>query len=385
MNTNERSFGYKNILQGNSIIIRLLLMAFASVFLHGCGTSYSNSQNKGTRPYCLSDTILRSVTIDTVKYKPVLDELLLSAEIKTDEEKQVKIYPLASGRVRRLNVQLGDYVTAGQLLAVLASPDLAEIKNEDVVATRDLAIAKKNMNVSEEFYKSGLVSEKDYITNKEEYEKALSLVNKNDEILKIYGGNASDPSGYFIKSPISGFIVDKNINEGMELRPDDGNNIVTIADLKDVWVMANVYETDIDKIILGDDVDVSPLSYSKRVYKGKIDKIFNVINPETKVLNVRVILKNPDYQLKPGMFARVIIHYTDQQKMLTIPTASVIFDENKNWVLRYYNNCNFEIVPVNVYKNLNGYSYLSGGNLRADDRIITKTGLYIYTELRTRQ
>jgi cobalt-zinc-cadmium efflux system membrane fusion protein len=326
--------------------------------------------------------LFKTITLDTVKTERVLGELSLSGKISFNEVKVVKVYPLASGNVQEVKVTVGDYVNAGQLLALIRSADVAGILSDAVTAKNDLAISKKNLQVTEDLYKSGLASEKDYLTAQNDFGKAQAVVNKSNEILKIYASPEGNLSGYYIKAPISGFVVEKKISEGMEIRSDASDNIFTISDLKDVWVMANVYETDIAKIKLGYDADVTALSYGDKIFKGKIDKIFNVLNPETKVMNVRVVLNNPEYLLKPGMFARTIIHYSEDQKMLSVPSAAVIFDNNKNWVVRYHDKCNFELLPINIYKQLNDRTYIKESLIRENDRIVTKHGLFIYNALK---
>src|SRR5581483_917582 len=142
-------------------------------------------------------------------------------------------------------------------------------------------------------------------------------------------------SGYTIKAPISGFIVEKNVNAGQELRADDATNLFTISDLKEVWATANVYESDIAKIRIGDSAQITTLSYPNRIMKGKVERISNILNPETNVMNVKVRLKNDDYSLKPGMFANISILSSGQEKMLVVPTKALVFDENKNFVVIY--------------------------------------------------
>jgi cobalt-zinc-cadmium efflux system membrane fusion protein len=96
---------------------------------------------------------------------------------------------------------------------------------------------------------------------------------------------------------------------------------------------------------------------------------------------VRVKLDNPRYLLKPGMFASIIVSYPENKAMLSVPSASVIFDDNKYYVLRYKGKCNIEMQEISIYKTLNGRTYISQSNLQENDPIITHNGLYIFTDL----
>jgi cobalt-zinc-cadmium efflux system membrane fusion protein len=354
-----------------------------SLFLFACTHSNSND-TKAPKQFCITDSMEKKITLDTVKTKSVMGEIILSGKITVDEEKQVKIYPLVSGHVLELKVSLGDYVQQGQLLAMVRSPDAATILNNASTAKFNLEIAKKNMDATDDLYKSGIASEKDYITAQKSYQIALSSYTMSNEILKIVvkGGDSNNVSGYYIKAPISGFIVEKKINPGMEIRSDAGDNLFTILDLKDIWVLANVYETDIEKIKVGYDADVTALSYGDTIFKGHIDKIFNVLNPDTKVLNVRIKLDNPNYLLKPGMFARIVIQYPEKQAMLSVPSSCVMFEENRNFVLRFKGKCNIEMQPITVFRNLNGVTYIRQSNLEENDLIINRNGLYVFNDIK---
>ncbi|HEY4799210.1 MAG TPA: efflux RND transporter periplasmic adaptor subunit [Bacteroidia bacterium] len=367
-----------------------LLMPFAAL----CFTLFScerknEEANDDNKKFCMTDSLLQAVTFDTVKSESVINELILSGKITADEEKQVKVFPLAGGHVAEVKASLGDYVEAGQVLVVIHSADLAGYQSEFTAAQSDLAIAKKNLDVAEDMYKNGLSSEVEHITAQKEYQKALSQFNKVSEVLRIYGssgkdGDAGGNSGYLIKAPISGFIVEKNVNTGQEVRPDDATNLFTISDLKDVWAVANVYESDIAKVQLNYDADVTTMSYGDKNFSGKVNKISSILNPDTKVLNVKIKLQNPDNLLKPGLFARITIRYPEDKKMLSIPPSSVIFDDNKNYVVKYKGKCDVAMQQVTVLKSSNNRSYIQNENIALNDVVVSKGGLFVFTALKKR-
>lgn len=233
---------------------------------------------------------------------------------------------------------------------------------------------------------SGVSSEKDYLIAQSEYNKALAQFNKENEVFKIYGGSlqGSDSlgSGYNVKAPISGFVVEKNINAGMELRADDANNLFTISDLKEVWATANVYETDISKIKLGSSAEISTLSYPDKKFSGKVERISNILNPETNVMSVKIRLQNPDYTLKPGMFATISILFPGTEKKLVLPSASVLFDDNRNYVVSFKKQCDVDMQPVTVYRQVGDKSYLADDSLHEGDLVITRNNLFVFTALK---
>jgi len=356
---------------------------FSLVMMTACTHKNSNADEKVSEKYCLTDSLLKKISFDIVKVETVTNELTLSGTITFNEDKVVKVYPQASGHVQEVKVSLGDYVEKGQVLVEIQSSDMANISNEFISSQSDLAIAKKNLDAAEDMHKSGLLSEKEYTEALQNHQKALSSLNKSKEVMLIYGNSSGgeNTSGYVIKAPISGFIVEKNVNTGMEIRSDANENLFTISDLKEVWAIANVYETDIEKIKIGDGAIISTLSYGEKSFNGKIDKIRNVLNPDTKVLNIKIRLDNADYLLKPGMFAKVKISYPDNKKMLTISKNSLVFDENKNYVVVYKNKCDMNVVQIISSKTVGDKVYVEA-KLKEGDKIITDNGLFVFYALK---
>src|ERR1043165_8654709 len=170
------------------------------------GATYDN-----TTSFCIPDSLMKNITLDTVRSEYVMSDLKLSGKITFNEDEVVKVFPLVSGHVADVKVSLGDYVQKGQLLATVRSSDMANYFNDYKSAQSGLEIAKKNMEVTADMRNSGVSSEKDYLAVQSEYRRALAQFNKVNEVLKIYGGNldAKDSVGsaYWIKAPISGFIV----------------------------------------------------------------------------------------------------------------------------------------------------------------------------------
>src|SRR5215470_5667946 len=231
--------------------IFFFLLVGVTILLASCGARTEETTSI-TPGFCVPDSLMANITLDTVRSGYVMSDLKLSGKISFNEDDVEKVFPVVSGHVTEVKVSLGDYVQKGQLLATVRSSDMANYFDEYHTAESQLAVAKKNMEVSADMRKSGITSDRDYLTAQSEYNKALADFNKIKEVLKIYGGEGSenDPtaSTYRIKAPISGFIVEKNVNTGMELRADDASNLFTISDLHEVWAVANVYETDISKI-----------------------------------------------------------------------------------------------------------------------------------------
>lgn len=357
---------------------------FAILFLYSCNNHVS-TDNVPLQKFCITDSLLKSITFDTLRLDSVKSELTLSGKITINEDNEVKVYPLVSGHVSDVKVSLGDYVEKGKVLAVIRSSDMASYYNEFKSSQSELAIAKKNLEVTSSLRSSGVSSEKEYLVAQNEYEKALAQFNKINEVLKInnssFLANDSTGSGYFIKAPISGFIVAKNINNGLDLRPDANDNLFIISDLREVWATANVYETDISKIQIGSVTEITTLSYPDKKFIGKVERISNILDPDTKVMSVKIHLENNDFALKPGMFAHITVRLPEDKKMLAIKTNAIIYDDNKSFLLRYRGKCDVSVQQITVFKSFNNVSFFESDSFQKGDIAIERNGLFIYTAL----
>ena len=358
--------------------MRNILFIVTSFFiLTNCSWNKKVEEKPATSQFCIPDSLMNQIRLDTVSIKPVYNELSLIGKITFDQEKVARIYPLVSGNVAEVKVSLGSYVKKGQVLAVIRSSEMAGAENDLVSARSNLAISEKNFAAASDMYKSGIVSDKEFTQSQKELEKAKSEMNRASTVISIYGNSSTD---YIVTSPISGFIVEKFINANMQIRPDNSTSLFTISDLTKVWALANVYESDIAEIYENEQVDITTISYPDKKFKGKIDKIYNVLDPDTKTMKVQIQLENKDYLLKPEMFVSAIVHHKTNDVMLSIPASSVIFDRNQYWVLVYRGKCNVKTQKVDIVTSNSVNSYVRSGVV-AGDQIITNRQLLIYNAI----
>lgn len=353
------------------IIVIIVILSAAA-----CSHKKDMSTATGSK-FCIPDSIMPEITFDTVSFRPVINEFNLIGKVTYDQDKVVKLYPLVSGNVTDVRVALGDYVEKGQVLAIVKSSEITGAENDIVSAQSDLAVAEKNLEATRDMYKGGIASEKDYLTAQKETDKARSVLNKTKTILSIYGGNQSD---YVVKSPISGFIVEKFVNPNMQIRPDNATNLFTISDLKKIWIIASVFETEIANIKIGENVSITTISYPDRIFSGKIDKIYNVLDPDNKTMKVRIQLENKDILLKPEMFANVRVHQVSDSSMLAVPSNSIVFDRNKYWIIVYKDKCDLIVTQVDIVSSAGSYTYVRS-EIKPGEKVITNLQLLIYNAM----
>lgn len=352
-------------------------IAIIILMIAGCNRNESQPAGKATSKFCIPDSLMSQIKTDTVSNRPVIQELKLIGKVTFDQDKVVKLYPMVSGNVLDVRVALGDHVEKGQVLAIVNSAEIIGVENDIVSARANLEISEKNLAGMESLYKSGISSEKEYLAARKETEKSRSELNKAKTVLSIYGGSQAN---YIIKSPISGYIVEKFINPNMQIRPDNSTSLFTISDLKRVWILANVYESDIAGIAEGEKVSVTTISYPDKIFTGNIDKIYNVLDADNKTMKVRIQLDNTGNMLKPEMFANVIVQQIEDSSMLSVPAKSVVFDRNRYWVVVYTGPCDVQARPIDILKSTSLYTYIRSGVIPGE-KVITNRQLLIYNAI----
>lgn len=326
----------------------------------------------------VTDTLLQSLVIDTVKEASALSEISLTGSIAPDENKLVKIYPMVSGIAHDIKIQLGDVVNKGQTLAVLKSAEMAGYTKDYISAEADLRSARRAFESTSDLYKSGLASQKDYEQAQSDYQKAQAEIKRAGEVVNI---NKSNNDGYLVKSPLTGFVIEKNLTDNEQVRADNSTNLFTIADLSDVFVLINVYESDISNVQVGDQVKITTLSFPDKVFTGKIDKIYEVLDPDNKVVKARVKIENPGNKLKPEMFANVIIKAKSGENLPVVNTRGLIFDNDKDYVIVVDGKAKVHIQQIEIAKRVEDRAYIKAG-LKPGDRIVGSRQLYLFESLK---
>lgn len=353
----------------------LIIPISLTLIVSGCN---SKPEVESEEKFVLSDTMMNRCEFLAVKKEPVKNQLKLFGKITADNNRLAQVYPIMGGSVLKINVELGDYVKQGQVLATVRSGDVAQLKKEKLDALSDLALAEKNVQVSKDLFAGKLNSEKDVIAAEKELEKAKAEIGRINEVYNIY--HLSGGTVYDIMSPIEGFVVLKDINQNELLRNDKSDIIFSIAQIDEVWAVANVNESDISRIKVGYDANVQTIAYPDEVFNGKIDRVFNAIDPETKAMKAIVKIKNNDLKLKPEMNATISLNYIEEKNLVAIPTSALIFDKSKYWIMVFKTKDNIETRQVKVYNQVGETTYITSG-VNEGETIISKNGLLIYDAL----
>ncbi len=354
----------------------LPLLLLATLLVTGCGANEPPVAD--TNAFVLSDTMLQRIHLDTVVLKQVEQVIHLNGRIAADQNQLASVYAIMSGQVISVDAELGDRVRKGQTLAKIRSGEVAKMERKLISAQSDREVAEKNLATKEELFRSQLLSERKLVEARYNLEKANAQLQRMNEVFSIYTFEAG--SRYVLRAPMDGYVIEKSITRDVTLPDDHPDPVFTIAELNEVWVLADVYESDIARVKEGMPAEVTTLSYPDKVFHGKVDKIFNILDPRTRTMRIRISLPNEGILLKPEMIARIRLSYQESQSRPAIPSSAVVFDNGKNYVLVFKDRYNIAVREVTVDQSNEKTTWVSSG-LTPGEVVIGREQLYLFKAL----
>lgn len=354
----------------------------------GCGSSEEKAKEAPPEAEGLDfrnhQESLKYVQMETIKLETIRPSLNLPGKIAFDEDHTQRIASPIDGRVHAVLHKPGDKVKAGQPLLELTSPQVAQLQSDLRKAEEDHAVAKKALERAKALQADGAVSAKDFAqidadTRKTEAE--LNRVRSQLGVLGIGGDYASILAS--LSSQVSGAVVERNVLPGQEVRADAAQALMTVSDLSTVWATADVYEADVSLVDPGDPAEVKVPAWPDEVFHGQVAYVGEVVDPTSRTVKVRMSIANPDFKLKPEMFANVKIDAAEDLKCIMVATAAVITNGDRSEVVAASaaEPNLFKIRPVKVGTEINGKVRIYDG-LKEGDRVITKGALFARQEIK---
>jgi cobalt-zinc-cadmium efflux system membrane fusion protein len=360
--------------------IAVILLLFSLVACREKEQAQTEARN--TETYCLDSTFRDRIDLINPAYEKVAEAIHLTGSVEANPDRVVTFVSLVSGIVTGVNFSIGDRVQKGQVLAELHSTELSALQSEQTSLKSRITVSEKRVQSAEAMHRDGISSERELMEAKSELDILKSELARTSADLELYSASVS--KGVFqIKAPASGVVTFKSITPGSPISSDSGP-LFTISDLSQIWILANVHATSVKNIEQGMEVGITTLSYPDESFKGKISNISSVMDQEAKVLKARIELPNQDLKLKPGMLVDINAFKPTDRTALSLPTSSLVFDDNQNFVVIYKGDCEVTIRRVDALSRNHQTTYLSGG-LDSTDTVISKNQLLIFEQLKNFQ
>lgn len=277
-----------------------------------------------------------------------------SSTATLEAEQEAMVVAKVRGIIQKLNVEEGDWVKAGNVLAQLEDERL-QLEAQRAKATMDRL--RNELNRKEELYNKNLISAQEFENAKYEYQAQKSEY----ELARLQVEHTQ------IKAPISGIISDRLIKVGNMISTDQ--EVFKITDFDPILAVLNVPEHEMNKIQKGQQSFIQVDAISGKTFQGKVLRISPTVNPETGTFEVTVSIKDESRQLKPGMFGRVEIVYDTHRNTLMIPKNAVMNEDGTNSVYVINNKIAYRRTINTGYVNGDNIEVLKG--LSPADTVVT--------------
>ncbi|MDE2812899.1 MAG: efflux RND transporter periplasmic adaptor subunit [Gemmatimonadota bacterium] len=270
----------------------------------------------------------------------------LAIQVNTPGEVQVNpnllahIVPRVSGVARQIHANIGDQVEQNQVLAVLESQELSEMKSAYLVSQERLALAQATFDREETLWNQAISSERVFLEAKTKLAEARIELRVAEQKLIALGFSAADLEKlsfdndnrfihYEIRAPFTGTVIYQHITQGEVLKDDSEAFIV--ADLRSVWVLLTAYQKDLPFLRVGQPVHIQS-SQGGPETTGTVDYISPIINEALRTASIRVELSNPDGQWRPGSFVTATIDVEGVEVPLLVPRSAIQMMEDHSVV-----------------------------------------------------
>jgi cobalt-zinc-cadmium efflux system membrane fusion protein len=257
------------------------------------------------------------------------NSLVLPGLVAPNAYRQVPVTPLVGGRVVRVSAQLGDRVRRGQSVVQVYSPELAEARTTYVAATAMLGAHDRELQRTQKLMDIGAASRQELERIHAEHAAQLAEVESARSRLRLLGadadgstpGDADGNATTNVPAPIDGVVTERLVNVGLNVDP--ATKLLTIVDLSNVWIMADVYEKDLHRVREGARAIVTPKAYSNLLLEGRVSYIDPQLEMGTRTAKIRVEVPNPRNDLRFGMYADVAITTASAAPVLSVPEAAI--------------------------------------------------------------
>jgi len=288
-----------------------------------------------------------------------------------------EIAPPLAGRITRSFVRLGQHVAVDEPIFEINSPAFLETSKLYFQAKQELRLADKNLRRQQDLYKNGVGVQKDleeaevvYELHKRDLENSIASL----KVYKVDPENLVLGQALIVESPIAGEIVENKIVIGQYLK-EDASPVAVVAELNKVWIVAQVKEKDISSIHVTESIEISIAALSDSIIQGTIYHISDMMDEETRSVQVFIECDNPDHSLKPGMYASVSFIELAKEKIL-IPASSVFQEEEESFVFISSGENRYIKRKVDIAGATDGLLLIKSG-LETGERIISEGGYFL--------
>ena len=308
-------------------------------------------------------------------------EVELPARLVWNEERTQRVYPAFAGRVSRIVADVGQRVGAGQVLAELASPEFGAAQADTSRAQADAQLAKQAVQRQRELFEAGVVARKDLEQAEAEAARSQAEVARAQARTHLYGSSAGVNQMLGLRSEMAGTVVERNLNPGQELRPDNSTSpVFVVTDPSSLWVQIDAQEADLRDLRPGAKVQLMVPVLADTPFEASISAVTDQIDPGTRTIKIRATVANPKRLLKSEMLAKVR-YARAVGNSVEVPASAVFLRDKEHYVFVQSAPGTFEPRDVKVLYEGAQKVLLSEG-LKGGEQVVVQNGLLLARELR---
>ena len=260
-------------------------------------------------------------------------QLSVTGTVFPDIARNVPVISLASGRIVDIRARLGDTVKKGQVLLRIRSDDISGGFDAYRKAISDELLARKQLDRAKVLYQHGAIALQDLEVAQDTEDDAKTTLDTATEHLRLLGSDPDNPRGIVdIFAPVSGVITDQQVANGAAVQAYSTPNPFTISDLSPVWIVCDVYESDMASVRVGQTAEIKLNAYPDKVLKGTIGNIGSILDPNIRTAKVRIELANPGGMLRPGMYGTATLFGKEKRAYAAVPASAIVHLHDRDWV-----------------------------------------------------
>lgn len=308
------------------------------------------------------------ISFSTAEIRPLTTQVRTVGLVTFDERRMAQVAPKFAGFVERLYVNFtGQQLARGQRMLDIYSPEL-------VAAQQELLVARQLERTMGQSSVPGVPP------------RAVSLVSAARQRLRLWDMSAAQIDAVLrtgqprrtvtLYSPANGTVVEKNVVQGQSVMP--GQALYTVADLRSVWVDAELREADLANVRIGSGADIELTAYPERSFKGRVTYFHPTVQEETRTVKARIDVANTGGVLRPGMYATVVI-LTPLRSALTVPASAAINTGERSVV--FVDMGSGSLMPHDVVLGRTAGDYVEViSGLEAGQRVVTSAQFLLESE-----
>jgi membrane fusion protein, heavy metal efflux system len=335
----------------------------------------------------LNDKQLQSVKVEPVGEFTFPIEKSAVGSIDFNEDMTVQVFTPYQGKIVDLFGKVGDEVKKGQTLFTIDSPDLLAAEANLISAAGVLELTTKALERFKILYETRAIAQvvlEQSVSDQQTAEGALRtardavrIFGKTDaEVDQIIKNRKADPT-LIVPSPITGRITARNGQPGLLVQPGNAPGVYSVADISTMWMLANVAESDVSSIYVGQEVKVSLLSFPGKLFEGRISTVTSMVDPNSHRMLVRSDIDDPQHQLRSGMFATFMIRTGDPVRSPAVPLSGLVREgDGTNTVWVTTDRRRFTQRTVTVGNRKDGFRQILSG-LKPGELVATDGAIFL--------